>query len=64
MQVTQNDCKDIEQLIPKLEEQQRNAGIDRSNPEDLNDLNREYQARIRAAVWALRIGCSNPDRYG
>jgi hypothetical protein len=63
MQVTQADCKDIEELIPKLELQQANAGIPRSNPEDLTPIQREYQARIRSAVWALRIGCSNPNRY-
>ena len=62
LHVTQQDCPNIETLIPRLEQQQINAGIPRINPEDIrSDINREYQGRIRAAVWALRIGCENPN---
>lgn len=63
-EVTQADCPNIERKIQQLEQQQINAGIARVDPELLPEPDREYQARIRVAVWALRIGCSNPGRYG
>ena len=61
--VDANSCKNLDNTIIWLENQQRTAGIPPSAPELLNQHDREYQARIRAMVWALRIGCSNPDRY-
>ena len=50
-------------MIQRLEQNQTNAGVPRLDPGLLPEPQREYQARTRAAVWALRIGCSNPDRY-
>ena len=62
--VTQADCAQIDRKIAQLEQQQINAGVARTDPELLPEPDREYQARIRIAVWALRIGCANPNRYG
>jgi hypothetical protein len=61
--VVDADCARIETIIPQLEQNQQRAGIPRANPEDLPEPVREYQALTRANIWALRIGCSNPDRY-
>ena len=63
LQVTQADCARIDLVIQRLEQNQTNAGVPRLDPSLLPEPQREYQARTRAAVWALRIGCSNPDRY-
>ena len=63
LQVTQADCARIDLVIQRLEQNQTNAGVPRLDPSLLPEPEREYQARTRAAVWALRIGCSNPDRY-
>ena len=61
--VSDKDCLSMDQSIGWLERQQRLAGIPATPPELLNEHDREYQARIRAAVWAIRIGCANPGRY-
>jgi hypothetical protein len=61
--VTQADCGQRETLIPQLEANQTRAGVPRWDPALLSPAEREYQARTRAAIWALRIGCENPDRY-
>jgi hypothetical protein len=63
LQVTQQDCARIDLVVNRLEQNQLNAGVPRLDPELLPEPEREYQARTRAAVWALRIGCSNPNRY-
>jgi hypothetical protein len=63
LELTQQDCTQKDQIIYQLERQQQLANIPRIEPEYLNDTQREYQARIRIAVWALRIGCENPNRY-
>ena len=62
-QVTQADCPNIERKVAQLEQNQQEAGIPRTAPELLPEPDREYQARTRIAIWALRIGCNNPDRY-
>jgi hypothetical protein len=61
--VVQEDCPRSEELIAKLEANQRQAGIPHSNPEDLPEPAREYQSLTRINIWALRIGCANPNRY-
>jgi len=61
--VDANSCKNLDNSVTWLENQQRLKGIANTAPELLNEHDREYQARIRIAVWALRIGCANPDRY-
>lgn len=63
LQLDQRDCRVIERRVEQLELNQKNAGVARIAPELLEEPDREYQARTRIAIWALRIGCSNPDRY-
>ena len=63
LQVTQADCGRIELVVNKLEQNQTNAGVPKTSPELLPEPDREYQALTRQAIWALRIGCSNPNRY-
>ena len=63
IRVDANSCANLDNTITWLENQQRIQGIAPTAPELLNEHDREYQARIRAMVWALRIGCSNPNRY-
>ena len=64
-QITVNttSCANLDATIIWLEQQQQAQGITPTAPELLNEHDREYQARIRAMVWALRIGCANPGRY-
>lgn len=62
--VDTNSCKNLDNSVIWLENQQRLVGIPLgSPPELLSEHDREYQARLRVMVWALRIGCTNPDRY-
>jgi len=61
--VVQADCPRIETIVQQLETNQQRAGIPRTNPESLPEPAREYQALTRINIWALRIGCSNPDYY-
>ena len=61
--VVQADCARIETIVQQLEANQQRAGIPRTNPELLLEPAREYQALTRINIWALRIGCSNPDYY-
>ena len=61
--VDSNSCKNLDNSVIWLENQQRLQGIPPTAPELLNEHDREYQARIRIAVWALRIGCANPDMF-
>ena len=61
--VVDADCPNTEDIVAKLELNQQRAGIPRTNPEILPEPAREYQALTRINIWALRIGCSNPDYY-
>lgn len=61
--VTQADCARQDQVIALLERNQLRAGIPQVPPEQLLSAPREYQALTRNAIWALRIGCANPDRH-
>ena len=63
LQLDQRDCAVIERRVEQLEQNQKNAGVARIAPELLPEPDREYQALTRTHIWALRIGCSNPDRY-
>jgi hypothetical protein len=56
-------CPNIDVHINALERQLALKGFTYANPEDLNDEDRKYNAEARIAIWALRIGCNNPDRY-
>ena len=63
VKLTDSDCARIDKHVNFLEEQLRMKGLYTVEPEQLNDDNRKYNARVRSMIWSLRIGCSNPDRY-
>jgi hypothetical protein len=56
-------CPRIDAYVSALEHQLALKGFTYANPEDLNDADRKYNAEARVAIWALRIGCNNPNRY-
>ena len=57
------DCAHIDTNIVFLETQLQNRGLANRTPEDLNDSDRIYNATAKMMIWALRIGCNNPNRY-
>jgi hypothetical protein len=63
LEFDQRDCAVIDRRIQQLERNQLNAGVARTSPELLPEPQREYQALTRSHIWALRIGCNNPNRY-
>lgn len=56
-------CSDIDRYVNFFERQLALKGLTYATPEELNDADRKYNAEARIAIWALRIGCNNPDRY-
>lgn len=60
---TNRDCQNIEYHVKFLESQLQARGLTNAVPEQLNEDDRVYNATVRIAVWNLRIGCNNPDRY-
>jgi hypothetical protein len=63
VKVTNADCRNIDKHVNFLENQLRMKGLLYADPDNLNNDDRLYNATARATIWALRIGCSNPDRY-
>ena len=61
--VNSNMCPRIDVYVSALEHQLALKGFTYANPEELDDADRKYNAEARIAIWALRIGCNNPDRY-
>jgi hypothetical protein len=61
--VNNSMCPRIDAYVSALEHQLALKGFTYANPEDLSDADRKYNAEARIAIWALRIGCNNPDRY-
>jgi hypothetical protein len=61
--VNDSMCSNIDYYINFLERQLKLKGLSNATPEELNDDDRKYNAEARIAIWALRIGCNNPDRY-
>lgn len=61
--VNSSMCPKIDMYINALEHQLALKGFTNASPEDLNDADRKYNAEARIAIWALRIGCNNPNRY-
>ena len=57
------DCPNIDYNISLLETQLRNRGLANRSPEELDDPDRVYNATAKMMIWALRIGCNNPNRY-
>lgn len=56
-------CPSIDKYVDFLERQLKLKGLENATPENLNDADRKYNAEVRIAIWALRIGCNNPNRY-
>ena len=61
--VNNSMCPRIDDYVKSLERQLALKGLTYATPENLNDDDRKYNAEARIAIWALRIGCNNPDRY-
>lgn len=60
---TRADCVQLDQNIKFLELQLRNRGLTNADPATLSESDRVYNATTRIAIWNLRIGCTNPDRF-
>ena len=63
VRVTGADCNRIDQVVDWAENQLRMRGILNVEPETLNSDDRLFNLRARSIIWALRVGCSNPNRY-
>ena len=63
VQVSTRDCSRIDYWVDWAETQLKLRGIYGRDPETLNNEDRLYNVRARSIIWALRIGCANPDRY-
>lgn len=61
--VSNNDCPRIDAIVNEVERSLSAKGLLYADPATLNDQDRKYNAYARSIVWALRIGCANPDRY-
>jgi len=60
---TDRSCSMIDQWVTWTETQLRLKGLLGVDPEKMSNEDRLYNVRARSIIWALRIGCSNPDRY-
>jgi hypothetical protein len=60
---TKRDCAQIDYHINTLEAQLRMRGLVNKDPESMNEADRTYNATTRIAIWNLRIGCNNPNRF-
>jgi hypothetical protein len=64
IQLGNGDCPRADAVIGGLEKQLQLKGYAGRNPEDLaTEEDRKYNSRAKVAIWSLRIGCNNPDRY-
>jgi hypothetical protein len=61
--VSSADCSRIDHWVNWAETQLRLKGLLYAEPESLNNEDRLYNQRARSLIWALRIGCANPNRY-
>lgn len=57
------NCTNIDRWVNWAEQQLKLKGLLGVAPEDMSNEDRLYNVRARSIIWALRIGCSNPDRY-
>jgi hypothetical protein len=57
------DCVNIDKWINYFETLLQQKGMLHVDPETLSNEDRLYNARIRAMIWGLRVGCENPNRY-
>jgi hypothetical protein len=63
IKLTNADCPYIDSKINFFETQLRLKGILYADPATLNNQDRLYNMQARTNIWALRVGCANPDRY-
>jgi hypothetical protein len=63
IQLSNADCKNIDQRIGFFEKQLELHGTWGRNPEDMSEEDRRYNSAGKVAIWSLRIGCNNPNRY-
>jgi hypothetical protein len=63
IQLTDQDCPRIENIISNTEQQLKSRGIYGRQPEELTEEERLYNSRARAIIWGLRVNCNNPNRY-
>lgn len=63
LKVTNADCPAIDTIVNKIEDSLRLKGLLYRDPSTFNDDDRKYNAYARTKIWALRIGCANPNRY-
>jgi hypothetical protein len=63
IQLSNADCNAIDQRIAYFEKQLQLHGTWGHNPEELSEADRRYNSAGKVAIWSLRIGCNNPDRY-
>ena len=60
---TPGSCYEIDRIVNFLEYQQEARGTLNVAPEFLNNDDRLYNLRVRALIWGVRVGCSDPNRY-
>jgi hypothetical protein len=63
LKVTNADCPAIDSIVDKIEDSLRYKGLLYKDPESMSELDRKYNAYARVKIWALRVGCANPNRY-
>ena len=57
------DCPRLESIMGDIKQQLAMRGLTNVNPEDMSEENRKFNEKSKVIIWALVIGCNNPDRY-
>lgn len=63
IQVDDVDCPRVDSILDNMRRQLAIKGLADRNPEDMTESDRLYNTRAKVVIWALLIGCNNPDRY-
>ena len=61
--MTSAECSRIDQWNDFVDRELRNRGLANSEPENLVEDDRMFNAQAHILIWSLRIGCNNPYRY-
>jgi hypothetical protein len=64
LRYTNADCPQLDRHIKFIETQLRLKGLLNVDPTTLDEPDRVYNATARILIWNLRIGCTNPTRFG
>jgi hypothetical protein len=64
LRYTNADCPQLDSNIRFIETQLRLKGLLNVDPTKLDEPDRVYNATARILIWNLRIGCTNPARFG